>query len=144
MVILEHGDIFASDADIICHQVNMQGVMGEGIAKIIKLKYPIVFEKYNQYTPSASLGDILLVKVSDKLIIANLYGQKNYGLSQQQTSYEAIACCLNKVKEYAKYKKLKIAIPYGMSCCRGGGDWRILTQILEKIFSDYDVYIYKL
>ena len=34
--------------DVICHQVNCQGVMGSGIAKQIRDTYPIVFENYKR------------------------------------------------------------------------------------------------
>ena len=37
-----YGDIFLSNADAILHQVNCQGVMGSGVAKQVREKYPIV------------------------------------------------------------------------------------------------------
>lgn len=40
--IIEH-DLLMLDCDIICHQVNCQSVMGSGIAKQIKTKYPNVY-----------------------------------------------------------------------------------------------------
>lgn len=40
------GDIFESGAQVILHQVNCQGVMGSGVAKQVREKYPIVFEYY--------------------------------------------------------------------------------------------------
>lgn len=36
------GDIFQSSADVILHQVNCQGVMGSGVAKQVREKYPDV------------------------------------------------------------------------------------------------------
>ena len=32
-VVIKEGNVFDSDAKIICHQVNCQGVMGSGVAK---------------------------------------------------------------------------------------------------------------
>lgn len=53
-------DIFKSGADIICHQVNCQGVMGSGIAKQVREKYPVVYRDYKRmcdiYAPNALLG----------------------------------------------------------------------------------------
>ena len=40
------GNILDSDADAILHQVNCQGVMGAGLAKQIRGRYPNVYEKY--------------------------------------------------------------------------------------------------
>ena len=41
-------DIFKSGADLICHQVNCQGVMGSGIAKQVREKYPKVYKEYKR------------------------------------------------------------------------------------------------
>lgn len=43
-----NGDIFQSDADVIVHQVNCQGVMGSGVARQVREKYPYVFQKYQE------------------------------------------------------------------------------------------------
>ena len=39
-------DIFTTDCDIIVHQVNCYGVMGAGIAKQVKERYPDVYDIY--------------------------------------------------------------------------------------------------
>ena len=39
-------DIFTTDCDIIVHQVNCYGVMGSGIAKQVKERYPDVYDIY--------------------------------------------------------------------------------------------------
>lgn len=39
-------DIFRTDCVAIVNPVNCKGVMGAGLAKIFKEKYPEVFEKY--------------------------------------------------------------------------------------------------
>lgn len=41
-------DIFESDADVICHQVNWQGVMDSGVAKQVRERYPNAFEEYKE------------------------------------------------------------------------------------------------
>lgn len=48
MIIYKDGDILTSTADVICHQVNCKGVMGAGLAKQIKQKYPAVFKLYKK------------------------------------------------------------------------------------------------
>lgn len=39
-VVIKEGNVFDSDAKIICHQVNCQGVMGSGVAKEVRERYP--------------------------------------------------------------------------------------------------------
>ena len=46
MLKLKNGNILESDANIICHQVNCQGVMGAGLALQIRKRYPSAFEEY--------------------------------------------------------------------------------------------------
>lgn len=40
------GDALNTDCDILCHQVNLQGVMGGGIAKQIAQRFPNVESEY--------------------------------------------------------------------------------------------------
>ena len=46
MVHYVKGDVTKSDCDIICHQVNCQGVMNSGVAKAIREKWPEVYDNY--------------------------------------------------------------------------------------------------
>lgn len=45
----QDGNIFDSDAKIICHQVNTYGVMGAGIAAEVKERFPEVYTEYNAF-----------------------------------------------------------------------------------------------
>lgn len=77
-------DIFDTDCQVICHQVNGVGSMSSGIAETIRSLYP---EVYNEYIKDFSAyGDLLmgsckLIDVSNAStirFIANLYGQYLY------------------------------------------------------------------
>lgn len=139
-------DIFESGADIICHQVNCQGVMGSGIAKQVREKYPAVYKDYKSmcsiYNPKALLGIAQFVG-TDKMYntpfigIFNLFGQENFGYDGKcYTNYTALYKCFEKVKEDTMDDKYTIAIPYLMGCYRGGGDWNIVYEMIEDIFGD--------
>jgi len=156
------GNILDANEDIICHQVNCQKVMNADLAKQIRNKYPNVYKEYvdlinwakeeykRGYSKKESLlGSIQFVECSDGKIVANLFGQDRYGRDKQYTDYEALEKCLYSLYESVTWEnnKLKgksIAIPYGIGCGLGGGDWNTVYGIIEKIFSDYDVSIYKL
>lgn len=60
------------------------------------------------------------------------------------TDYEAMKKALIEIKEYAKSFNLSIAIPYGIGCGIASGDWDKVFQIIEEVFNDYDVTLYKL
>ena len=49
MIKIFDGDILNASEYILAHQVNCMGIMGSGIAKQIKDKYPEVFEQYRKF-----------------------------------------------------------------------------------------------
>ncbi len=138
-------DIFKSGADIICHQVNCQGVMGSGIAKQVKDRYPSVYEEYKRVcrlapTPSSLLGLALGVRTNEDVVIVNLFAQENYGYDgKQYTSYGALKNCFESVRN--SFSNQKIAIPYLLGCHRGGGDWNVVYAMIKEIFADCDVIL---
>lgn len=138
---------------LICHQVNCQGVMGSGLAKQIRNKYPQVFNVYkrlcNKYQDKELLGNCQPVLIGDKCIV-NLFGQLNYGTKKQQTDYNALKKSLKQLKYLLEFVDPyifydTIALPYNMGCGLAGGDWRIVFDIITKVFYDWDgeIYIYK-
>ena len=139
-------DIFESGANIICHQVNCQGVMGSGIAKQVREKYPYVYAEYKRTCdkaknrPSQLLGFPLCI-LTEKGYIANIFSQENYGYDGKcYTDYNAIKTALSLLRNEMQRTTIftSIAIPYLMGCARGGGDWNIVYKIIEEIFADYD------
>ena len=49
MITYKKGNLLNSNCDIIVHQVNCQKVMGSGIAKQIRDRWPEVFVRYEEY-----------------------------------------------------------------------------------------------
>lgn len=142
------GNIFDSRANAILHQVNCQGVMGSGVAKQVKEKYPSVYSNYrmqcclNKGSTSELLGVAQACAISLDKYIVNLFAQDKYGRSGGcYTDYEALRNCLRQVNEMFSGKT--VAIPYMMSCGRGGGDWNIVCKIIEEELKDCDVTLYR-
>lgn len=143
------GDIFKSGADIILHQVNCQGVMGSGVAKQVREKYPFVFEYYKSWCDNPSLkpnllGQIQIVYTDNmgKQAIVNLFAQDKFGYDGNcYTDYNALKKCLDSVNK--QFAGCKIAIPYLMACHRGGGDWSVVSKIIEDTLTDCDVTLYE-
>lgn len=157
------GDIFTSAADAILHQVNCQGVMGAGLAKQIKEKFPVVFKYYKALcdddkrmrartcsTKSYLLGraqvcykeDYLVGQVEDNQVIVNLFAQDKYGRDGRcYTDYEALKKCLEYVNE--RFWGKTVAIPYLMGCGLAGGDWNVVSKIIENTLVDCNVILYE-
>lgn len=156
-------DIFNSNADAILHQVNCQGVMGSGIAKQIKEKYPAVFKYYKAlcdgdkktrkklgFSKSSLLGwaqvcykeDYLVGHVKDTQVIVNLFAQDRYGKDGRcYTDYSALNKCLEQVNK--RFAGKSVAIPYLMGCGLAGGDWNIVSKLIEETLTDCDVILYE-
>lgn len=149
MIKVVDGDIFNCDADAILHQVNCQGVMGSGVAKQVREKYPIVFGYYKSWCDNPSLkpgllGQIQIVYTDNigKQAIVNLFAQDKFGYDGNcYTDYNALKKCLNSVNK--QFAGCKIAIPYLMACHRGGGDWSVVSKIIEDTLTDCDVTLYR-
>ena len=135
-------DITTSDATLIIHQVNCQHVMGSGVAKAIKNKWSIVYDKYMSLKEQ-TLGDVQIVKVEPEKYVANMFAQDKYGYNgYRYTSYDALDTCLKKVAEYCKNNMIdKVALPMFMSCDRGGASWRIVLAMIEDAFFTNDIEI---
>lgn len=101
------------EVNVIVQCVNCQGVMGSGLAKAIRVKYPFVYEEYREFYEEVKdshhglLGKIQNIDLSfydyeygtnwngnvgrfpDKHII-NVFGQEYYGTDKRQVNYGAL------------------------------------------------------
>ncbi len=129
------GDILNIQEGIICHQVNCMGKMGTGIALAIRKKWPGVYQDYlSVYTQGQlKLGNVVLSPiVVAQLYVANLCGQFLYGRDRQYTDYDALKTCLGRVHKISERLNLKVFIPHKMGCANAGGDWEIVSRIIEE------------
>ena len=140
------GNLLNANEDIIVQQVNCMGVMGAGLAKQIRTKYPQVYNEYVSFVQEHGSANVLgkcnLVKLTNKYV-CNIFGQFGYGTSKQQTNYNALRTALTTLCRNASKHNKSIAIPYGLGCGLAGGDWNIVLDIITQVFSDYSVTIYK-
>ena len=143
-------DIFESGADVICHQVNCQGVMGSGLAKQVRERYPNVYKKYKELCDRVKdegrspLGCWQAIRIDEAHIpykyIINIFAQENYGYDGKcYTDYKILKGIFEEIK-LATHNQT-IAIPYLMGCHRGGGDWNVVYKMIEEVFADSDCEI---
>jgi len=139
------GDLLNAEQTFIVHQVNCQGVMGSGIAKSIRHRFPTVYAEYKAYcmdfgVSSDMLGYIQIIEVNG-IEVCNLFSQDRYfPRGQKHTSYDALFDGFESIKSLHVGD---IAMPK-IGCGLGGGDWKIVSAIIESVFDDRDVYIYEL
>ena len=145
-IIYKEGNLLDAQTDVIAHQVNCKGVMGSGVAKQIKEKWPNVFKQYDYHVRMLDhnvLGDCQLVQIKENKFVANLFGQRYYGRENlRYTSYDGIYDALVKLQVYMNTRDCKsIAIPYKMSSDRGGADWNVILAMIESVFKNTDITI---
>ena len=144
MLRYEKGNLVTGNYPIFCHQVNCQGVMGAGLAKQIRSKYPIVYEEYKEYCQSTDnkLGTNYYTSTLGGRVCVNMFAQDKYGRNRRYTDYSAFKSCLDDLASYLNknFKSLPVAFPYGIGCGLAGGDWNIilgmLTDFSQKVDND--------
>jgi hypothetical protein len=138
-------DILEAPRGILCQQCNCKGVMGAGLAKAYRDKWPRVYKHYSNafLAGQLKLGKIQLVTVDERapIIVANIMGQYDYGREKKQyTHLHSVEIALKKVKyfrdTFQRAPGLNIYIPYKMGCSLGGAKWEDMLEILNRIVPD--------
>lgn len=153
MVNYVKGNLLDSDCDYICHQVNCQGVMGSGIARQIRERWPEVYEHYRNtwYIETLRnktyqlLGMVDIAPIRDtKQKVVNMFCQDRCGYDGvRYTSYDAFATALYNMS-YRIDKGAVIGFPKNIGCGLGGGNWNVISALIEEFLgNDYEVYIYE-
>lgn len=146
-----NGNCLDADTDAIAQQVNCMGVMGAGLAKQIRNKWPSVYDEYKTRCKGAChpidlLGECQVCETSDKIIL-NIFGQYRYGRDKQYTELAALKFAMYSMPRLCYAYDIKsVAIPYGLGCGLGGANWDDVYDIIKLVFKDSKllVKIYKL
>lgn len=144
MLIIKKGNILNATENIICHQVNENGIMGGGLALQIAAQYPNVEIMYKSFCDEYDrkqwdiYGDYQLCDLGDNLIICNCFTQQHFN-----TRYDLIEKTFRQIKSYAKQNKLSVCVPWCYGCGIANGDWKKVEKTLIDIFDDYDLVVYK-
>ena len=149
------GNILDLTEGIIIQQVNAQGVMGSGIAKAIRDKYPIVWDQYTvfagpPYTQRNSgadlMGKVLLTEVAPLLLIANVVGQQFFRRQgapegERYTSYDALDKAFTELGRLLQGLPVSLHFPL-LGSDRGGGHWPIVKSIIEHRLGNFDLTLW--
>jgi O-acetyl-ADP-ribose deacetylase (regulator of RNase III) len=137
------------EVNIIGHCCNAKGVMGSGIAKSIRTRYPQAYQRYRQLYELGELktGNIIGANIgleSDNKIIFNLVGQESYGYDgKKYLDDEGFKKCLGLMSCRVKPDDV-VGFPLLMGCDRAGGHWPSVVNWIDSYFTDNKVKIYKL
>lgn len=166
-MIIEHiGDLLSVEEGIIVHGCNCEGVMGSGIAKSIRDKWPEVYTIYKEYERRIGLflGSIQSIPVDetvlldinhysfgtlnlpDKIIVVNAMTQNTFGRDPAivYVDYDAISACFAQIKILAKKTGLPVHFPL-IGCGLANGDWEEVSSRIEAALGpDIEKHVWRL
>lgn len=139
--------------NVFIHACNAHNTMGKGIAKAISTAYPEVARADNatQAGDKAKLGKYSYARVKENVVVANAYGQFNYGWlnpldsNGRQTDYEALRKSLTAVRDDFTGRSTHPVIfyvPKYIGANNAKGNYNIIRPIIEEIFKDHDLVLF--
>jgi O-acetyl-ADP-ribose deacetylase (regulator of RNase III) len=139
------GNILNFKTGIIGHQCNCRLVMGAGLAKQIRDKYPHVYTEYrdimSRHNFKNRLGRCQMVVAipPNQLFVANLFGQVDYRpRGVRHTDYNALGAALRQLQTWRStfFPNYPVYLPIGLGSGLAGGDWSIVDGIIRDIIPD--------
>lgn len=141
---IRYGDLFSVSEGYILHGCNAQGVMGSGVARIVRDRYPIAFEQYRRRydTVSLNLGDVIPVIVSPTLVIINGVTQHLFGRDGgPYVNYAALHSVFEdsvKIAQSDLVPCTDLHLPL-VGGGLGGGDCDRIIEMMQDVFSKVNI-----
>lgn len=129
MITFKKGSIFKCGARVLVNPVNTVGVMGAGLAKIFKEKYPEMFADYRRTCIAGVLepGTLHLWRGKD-VVVVNLPTKTTW---MEPSQYEYVDLGLQSLAEFLKGEgRVKVAIP-ALGCGLGGLEWNKVKDLIK-------------
>lgn len=137
IIFVDAGDVWTDfDAGIsIAHGCNLQGVMGAGIAKQVRDKFPKLYAGYALACQSKAvlLGDVYpyWVDYEPPKLVYNLMTQLHTG----GASYDGIWTCLHALRGLmVKFETPILSMPQ-IGAGLGGLNWTVIKSMLSETFA---------
>lgn len=140
------GDIFTTGLNVIGHGVNTQGAMAGGLALTVATKYPEVEKIYNDYCHQCNfaVGNMLMIRASDDLYIANMSTQEQPGPNASIENLEkSLYYTLGYIKNKPQFTGL--ALPHIGAGIGGLKTKDVLASIekIGKLFPDVKIEVWE-
>jgi len=145
------GNLLDVTTGIIVHGCNARGVMGAGVAKAVKERYPGAYHLYRGVYngPGLAVGNIIPYEVPTaaprpELVIVNAIAQDGYGTETRQVDYEGLYCCFSQIPGLAeKYRLHDVHFPL-IGCGLAGGDWTVVEAIIKSALKGLGMHLWLL
>lgn len=152
MIKIINGNLLNCSQKVIVHQVNCKRVMGSGVALQIRNKYPEVYNSYlkffNRNKIVELLGKIDIVNcIKDDKIVINMFSQFDFGRDKSKvyTNYSAMKLAFKRIRAYLIENNInELAMPFNIGCGLANGDWKVVSRLIDEIFENFTVYLYRI
>lgn len=138
-ITLVRGDLFQSPLHTLTNAVNTVGVMGAGIAKEFKLRYPRMFDDYERRCKAEELrvGEPYVWRGPDvgKLILNFPTKQHWRGKSEILWIEQGLQFLCD---HYISWELKSLAMP-ALGCNHGGLRWSQVRPIMERYLRDLEI-----
>lgn len=142
---------FPNGIDFIAHSCNTQNIMGGGIARQIKDRYPNAYSAdcHAMMNNDNQLGwySFAVTDATQNKGIYNMYTQDKIG-GNRAVNYEAFYVALNKVVDHIEWQMKSedeekiLGLPWGISCGLAGGSWNVIFSMINDILIDRNLKTY--
>lgn len=137
-----------SHNSIVVHGCNAQGVMGSGVAEIVKRDYPAAFDKYRKQYEAQGLqvGQIIPVIVSPTCYIINAVTQEFYGREEDRiyVSYSGLRKCFAAVRDFAESRGIETINYPRIGAGLAGGSWSRICRIIDGQLMGIEHFVWEI
>ena len=143
---------------VIVHGCNAQGVMGSGVAKIIRDRWPIAYTEYREAYNTLGLetGDVIFAQVQEDaglnatLYVANAVTQEFYFRHPKAKGetvfidYDSVAKCFEDIADFmedGEFTVPNLHMPL-IGAGLAGGEWDRIEGIILETLKDKDINLY--
>ncbi len=139
-IIFVRGNLFHSSMQTYTNTINTVGVMGAGIAKQFKTKFPAMFKDYQQRCEHHKViaGEPYLWKPTDEgtAWVLNFPTKQHWrGKSKIEWIEEGLAYLLH---HYCEWGIQSLAVP-ALGCSLGGLKWEQVKPVMENYLGQLDI-----
>lgn len=151
MIIYETGDIveLAKEGkfNFIIQGCNCQSTWGSGLARSLREAFPDAFlvDKKDKRLPFDKIGDFSYWRSpNQKLTIINAYTQFDYGTDYRRAEYGSIKRAFEGIFSHWRFSHLDRVATVKIGAGLGGGNWEVISDIIQTITNFYGVDLYVL
>lgn len=153
-IIYKKGNLITATESVIIHGCNNRGVMGSGVAMDIRRAFPDAYTEYKRCFKTLDLQPVRLnlgdvIWIFERKWIGNCITQDGYGKDgKKYVSYDAVRKCMRIINHSHHLKNhanglVDVAMPL-IGAGLGGGDWNIISEIIEKESLTFQPVVYEL